>query len=86
MDKPTFVKDYFCPMPDRWNKVYSSLIKAWEGQDPHDKPPVQLILAAWHEATGMMKAVRWQETIEWANRHKCSHLIPELKEEEKFTG
>jgi hypothetical protein len=88
MKESTLCKDFFCPMPIKWNEVYSSLLQIWirEGQDPHDKPPIPLILAAWHEATGTMKAIRWQETIEWAKRHKCSHLIPELKEEEKFRG
>ena len=88
MKEITLCKDFFCPMPIKWNEVYSSLLQVWsrEGQEPRDKPPVPLILAAWHEATGIMKAIRWQETIEWAKRHNCSHLIPELKEEEKFRG
>ena len=46
-------------------------------------PPTPLILAGWH-CSSNEKRVRWQETIEWSKEHKCEHLIPELKEEEKY--
>ena len=80
--------DFFCPMPMKWNEIYASLLTVWEerGKDPKDKPPVPLILAAWHDTTGLMKLLRLKETIAWANSHNCSHLIPELEEGEKFRG
>ena len=80
--------DYFCPFPIKWNEVYESLLQVWgkAALPDRDKPPVPLILAAWHETTGLEKLLRWKETIAWAKRHECSHLIPELKDEEKFGG
>ena len=80
--------NYFCPLPIKWNEVYESLLQVWRitGLPESDKPPVPLILAAWHETTGLQKLLRWKETIDWARKHDCSHLIPELKDNEKFKG
>lgn len=80
--------DFFCPMPLKWNEIYQSLLKVWEkqGASVDDKPPVPLILAAWHETTGLQKLLRWKDTLQWAEKHNCLDSIPELKEEEKFTG
>jgi hypothetical protein len=80
--------DYFCPMPMIWNDIYVSLLRVWEaeGKHPSKKPPVPLILAAWNDTPGLMKLLRWRETIEWADRHQCTHLIPKLKDEDKFRG
>lgn len=75
-------------MPMIWNEIYTSLIRVWEneGKKPLDKPPVPLILASWHDTPGLMKLLRWKETIEWAEKHTCKHLIPDLKDEDKFRG
>ncbi len=80
--------DYFCPMPMKWNEIYMSLLKVWEslGSPQDDKPPIPLILAAWHETSGLQKLVRWRETLRWAEMHDCSHLIPELTVDERFKG
>jgi len=80
--------DYFCPMPMKWNEAYTSLLRVWEeaGRNPKDKPPVPLILAAWPNTPGFMKLLRWKETIAWAEKHNCPHLIPDMKEEGKFRG
>ena len=80
--------NYFCPLPIKWNEVFESLLKVWRKTDlpESDKPPVPLILAAWHETTGLQKLLRWKKTIEWARGHECSHLIPELSNDEKFRG
>lgn len=81
-------ENYFCPLPDKWNEVYGLLLSFWHksGSAEKDMPPVPLILAAWHETTGLQKLIRWKETVEWANRHGCKNLIPELKDNEKFKG
>lgn len=80
--------DYFCPLPPIWSDICGKLCAVWEkeGSNPADKPPVPLILAAWYDTPGLMKLLRWKDTIAWAQRHNCSHLIPELKENEKFRG
>lgn len=79
---------YFCPLPAKWNEVYESLLQVWRkaALPESEKPPIPLILAAWHETTGMQKLLRWKETVEWAKKHECSHLIPELSDNEKFRG
>jgi hypothetical protein len=66
-------QDYFCPTPMVWDEIYTSLLKVWEteGEKPEDKPPVPLILAAWHDMPGLMKLLRWKDTIEWADKHLC---------------
>ena len=78
--------DYFCPTPQKWNKIFNSLVEAWKEKNlsSDDKPPIPLILAAWHETTGLQKLLRWEETLLWAKRHECSHLIPELSNDETF--
>lgn len=80
--------DYICPIPIKWNEIYTSLLNVWEqqGKNSEDKHPVPLILAAWHDTPGLMKSLRWKETIEWAKNHNCGYLIFDLKEEEKFRG
>jgi len=80
--------DFICPMPQKWNEIYISLLKVWERglARPDDKPPVPLILAAWHESTDEQKKERWRTTIDWAYEYNCPELIPELGEVEKFRG
>ena len=80
--------DYVCPAPMKWSEIYLSLLKIWalKVKNENDKPPIPLILAAWYETSDDMKESRWKGLILWAERHKCSHLIPELKEEEKYRG
>lgn len=77
--------DYFCPLPMKWNAIYDSLLRVWEeeGRIPANKPPVPLILAAWHSTSGIMKLLRWKETLEWAQRHGCAEMV-ELGEKDKF--
>ena len=78
---------YFCPIPTKWNDIYSALLRIWEtaGSSPNDKPPIPLILAAWYDTPGLMKLLRWKDTISWAEKHNCAHLT-ELKDDEKFRG
>ncbi len=80
--------DYICPVPRKWNAIYNTLVEAWEsgGRTPGDKPPVPLILEAWHYSSDLEKRIRWEETRQWAETHQCIDLIPELKENEKFRG
>ena len=80
--------DYYCPMPIKWNEICQNLLDFWEkhGKENNDKPPIPLILAAWYDTPGLSKLLRWKETIEWAEKQNCQHLIPELNEEEKFRG
>jgi len=57
-----------CPMPPLWDKLYKLLPDrkrkgfGWE-------PALPLILAAWHEASGLSKTLRLKEHLEWAESH-----------------
>jgi hypothetical protein len=57
-----------CPMPQQWNKLWELLPDrrrvggGWE-------PALPLILAAWHDTSGMQKMLRLAEHIEWAAEH-----------------
>ena len=57
-----------CPQPPLWNELWTRLPDkqqkgtGWE-------PPLPLILAAWHHASGMQKMLRLAEHIHWAESH-----------------
>ncbi|SRR5258708_21468665 len=57
-----------CPMPTRWNELWERLPNrkrvgaGWE-------PGLPLILAAWHDTPAILKMVRLQEHIEWAEKN-----------------
>jgi hypothetical protein len=80
--------DFICPMPMKWNDIHKSLLSVWKkaGAKPDDRPPEPLILAAWWEYPLIAKKARWLETLDWADKHNCRHLIPDLAESDKFRG
>lgn len=45
-----------------------------------------LILGGWAASSDRDKATRWRQTITWAEQHGCVHLIPELRDDEKYGG
>ena len=57
-----------CPLPDRWNELWKMLPSrrrvgnGWE-------PPLPLILAAWWNTPALMKIVRLEEHIQYAEAH-----------------
>jgi len=72
-------------MPPRWSDIYLALQDAWEDSGRQGEgPPVPLILNGWVFTGDFEKNHRWQQTIEWANSNGLAHLIPELKESEKY--
>lgn len=75
-------EDFICPVPMVWNEIYGNLCRIAE-QRGLPKPPVPLILAAWWDTPAMLKALRWQETLEWAGEHDLRGQIPELTDEQK---
>jgi len=79
-------KQLYCPIPQKWNEIYSSLIEAWKSKKDNNipKPPIPLILAAWWETGLIQKNLRWLDTIEWAKQYGFENLIPDLNEDEKF--
>ena len=74
-----------CPNPSPWAETYKRLERAWRSSGCHgDAPPIPLILSGWHYSSDCDKQHRWQQTVEWAERHDFSHLIPELGDTEFY--
>lgn len=57
-----------CPLPMHWNKVWEMLPdRVRDGASWRPAPP--LILAAWWDTPVLLKMMRLQEHIEWADQH-----------------
>jgi hypothetical protein len=78
-----------CPQPIKWNELWE-LLPNKQRQGAGWNPPVPLILAAWHETPHLMKMIRFQEHIRWANTHgkleQINDFIRSLKQEEWYYG
>ena len=75
--------NFICPQPQVWARIQLALSDTFSSNDAiTEEPPRALILGGWH-TSDVEKKVRWMETIRWADKHDCMHLIPELKDEEK---
>lgn len=89
-------KDYICPKPDVWNRIFKALIKGYEEKTgtklPGDVvsirnaggPPTPLILGGW-DSSDYDKKRRWQNTVEWAQVNELLYLV-DIKEEDKYYG
>jgi hypothetical protein len=76
-----------CPLPTFWNAVYKTLsVRA--GRNEVDKCPLPLILAAWDEASPLLKMTRLEEQIRWASENgnfdKVSIYLRSLQEQQWF--
>lgn len=73
------------PLPLEWVEVHENLMNFSRNQacDP-SSPPKPLILAGWNFSSDWEKKLRWDETLEWANKNGCSFLIDDLKEEDFY--
>lgn len=78
-----------CPQPLKWHELYELLPNrvpkggGWE-------PPVPLILAAWDETPGMMKTLRLEEHVRWAEKEgvleKVHDFLKHLQPDDWFCG
>lgn len=78
-----------CPQPDKWHKLWEMLPNkkrkgaGWE-------PPLPLILAAWYDAPIILKKIRIQEHIKWAETHgmleDVYNFLKSLKPEDWYYG
>jgi hypothetical protein len=78
--------NFLCPFPNRWDKIYNDLCKAYEVATGKrlplsvpevgkvGGPPTPLILNGWVFTNDEDKKERWQETLRWAERHNLLHL------------
>jgi hypothetical protein len=66
-----------CPLPWQWNQLYE-LLPSRQRVENGWEPAPPLILAAWHHATGLMKTLRLQEHIDWADKHGALPAVAKL--------
>jgi len=77
--------EFVCPDPYIWSRIYLQLKEAWEKLEfKGDEPPRPLILAAWTTTSDLDKQNQWKKTLQWAEDHDLSHLIPFLSSEECY--
>ena len=77
---------HVCPKPPIWLETYQRLYEAWRRGDCHgDPPPMPLVLGGWIYSSDRDKQHRWQQTIEWAERHNFAPLIPLLGDDDYYS-
>jgi hypothetical protein len=74
-----------CPLPEHWLKILDQL-RNWISNTGAQvtAPPAPLILAGWVYSNDVEKRERWLETVEWAERHGCVHLLECLTPEKMY--
>jgi hypothetical protein len=63
-----------CPMPNKWNQLYD-MLPGRRREGLGFKPASPLILAAWYEATDLMKRDRLFEHLRWASDHRALDAV-----------
>ncbi len=75
------MKTYICPFPGVWALIASELISYWKVDLNEAGPqPPYLILSGWNYSDDFNKMETWMNCIKWAEERNCTHLIPELPE------
>ena len=77
---------FVCPQPMVWSDIHKALNNArLRRADPSiPPPPIPLILAASWDTPNLMKHLRWQETVTWAEDYGFADIIPELSKEQSY--
>lgn len=76
---------FVCPKPIPWIGIHKRLLAAWETSGRQGEPPPgPLILSNWIYSSDLAKQDRWRETIEWAERNSCQHLLLSLTEHDCY--
>lgn len=64
-----------------WNAAFKRLTKfAQTHPCVPPEPPIPLILAGWVYSNDIDKMRRWEQTIEWAAKNGCPHLLSNIRE------
>jgi hypothetical protein len=76
---------FISPQPNKWYEIFQ-ILKAYAEKElgANNFPPMSLVLSGWTMSNDYDKQLRWEETLKWAEKNNGLHLIPELKEEEKY--
>jgi hypothetical protein len=57
-----------CPLPPLWHQLWE-MLPGREQVGAGWRPPLPLILAAWHDTPAILKMLRLAEHIQWAAEH-----------------
>jgi hypothetical protein len=76
---------FISPQPNKWYEIFQ-ILKAYAVKElgANNLPPMALVLSGWTMSNDYDKQLRWEETLKWAEKNNVLHLIPVLKEEEKY--
>ncbi|MEP6467356.1 MAG: hypothetical protein ABJB05_13690 [Parafilimonas sp.] len=76
---------FVSPQPSTWYKISIDLKAKWAQHNMTcSPPPVALVLSGWTMSNDFDKQERWLQTLKWVDNCNLQHLIPELKNEEKY--
>ena len=76
---------FVSPQPNTWYAIYQRLKSHWVHEiNVGDAPPMALVLSGWTMSSDFEKQDRWKMTLRWAEQNNCSHLIPDLNEDDKY--
>ncbi len=76
---------FVSPQPNTWYAIYQCLKSHWENEVKDTMPPpMALVLSGWTMSSDFEKKDRWNMTLQWTEQNNCSHLIPDLMEDEKY--
>ena len=79
--------DYICPIAKDWNKICELLEKEYRATHVNETGlkgldywkaiglPVPLILNGWVFSSDLEKSFRWEETLDWAEKHNMLWVI-----------
>ena len=72
-----------CPKPIPWNDIFQLLARHAKAIPcMPESPPKPLILAGWAYSDDSEKALRWAETVAWANANGCGGIIDQVRDED----
>lgn len=56
-------------MPMKWNELWELLPEKHRVSSGEWQPPLPLILSAWWDTSFLLKKLRFEEHIDWAEKH-----------------
>lgn len=74
-----------CPKPTPWDQACKRLTEyAQRYSCIPPSPPAPLILAGWSLSNDVDKMHRWEETVAWAVKNGCSHLVSDIRDQDFY--
>jgi hypothetical protein len=67
-----------------WMRVHRRLLEHYRQNRCGLPPPGPLIFSAWYGSNDFQKLRRWELTIEWAVHNGCTHILPEIPDDDFY--